>query len=215
MNAYYVYILFDWLGIPRYIGKGKGRRDEDHERRTDPINQAKNDFIEQTWIMLGEIPKIRVRESLSSIEACVIEIALIKAIGRIDLGTGPLTNMTAGGDGVDSDTASRRRRKAWAKLTPEQRRKILEPANTAAKLAWSALSTAQKSKIKQNAAANMSLEQRREMTRHARETMLSKCTIKQRRARMQKAQLFRWVNLTSECRRKAAERGWQTRRARQ
>ena len=29
---YYVYVLFDWLGIPRYVGKGKRNRDTDHER---------------------------------------------------------------------------------------------------------------------------------------------------------------------------------------
>lgn len=57
---YYVYILFDWLGIPRYVGKGKGRRWYKHERSTDTINWMKNEFIEQTWMMLGEIPKIKI-----------------------------------------------------------------------------------------------------------------------------------------------------------
>ncbi len=59
----------------------------------------KNEFIEQTWIMLGEIPKVKIRENVSELEALATEVALIKAIGRIDLRTGPLTNMTDGGDG--------------------------------------------------------------------------------------------------------------------
>jgi hypothetical protein len=52
--AYYNYVLFDWLGIPRYIGKAKygTNRESKHERYTDPTNPGKNEFIEQTWIML-------------------------------------------------------------------------------------------------------------------------------------------------------------------
>ena len=64
-RCYYVYILFDWFGIPRWIGKGRGRRWIQHERSTDLRNQLKNEFIEQTWIVLGEIPKIKVREELT------------------------------------------------------------------------------------------------------------------------------------------------------
>lgn len=98
---YYVYVLFDWLGIPRYIGKSKNgsNRENYHEKLTDPNNQLKNEFIEQTWIMLGEIPKIRVHENLSEGDAFATEIALISVIGRIDLRTGTLTNMTKGGEG--------------------------------------------------------------------------------------------------------------------
>lgn len=98
-QSYYVYILFDWLGIPRYVGKGKGKRDQSHETATDPINILKNEFVEQTWTMLEEIPKIRIRENLTEQEAFYMEIVFIKALGRIDLGTGPLTNMTDGGEG--------------------------------------------------------------------------------------------------------------------
>jgi hypothetical protein len=97
---YYVYVLFDWLGIPRYVGKGKGKRDIKHERYTDPANWRKNEFIEQTWIMLDEIPKVRIQNNITESEAFAAEAALIKVIGRIDLGTGPLTNMTDGGDGT-------------------------------------------------------------------------------------------------------------------
>lgn len=99
---HYVYILFDWCGIPRYVGKGgkTPNRENDHEKLTDPSNWLKNEFIEQTWAMIGEIPKLRIRNGITEAKALETEIALIKAIGRIDLGTGPLTNMTDGGDGI-------------------------------------------------------------------------------------------------------------------
>lgn len=95
---YYCYILFDWFGIPRWVGKGKGSRDLDHERKSDSSNRLKNEFIEQTWLIFGEIPKIRVRENIIEKEALETEVALIKAIGRFP--NGPLVNMTDGGDGT-------------------------------------------------------------------------------------------------------------------
>jgi len=104
VDHYYVYILFDWRGIPRYVGKGKRYRWNQHETRSDPINWMKNEFIEQTYIMLGEIPKIKVRENISNDEAIETEIALIKAIGRFP--DGPLVNMTDGGDGIPGATRS-------------------------------------------------------------------------------------------------------------
>lgn len=105
---YYVYILFDWLGTPRYIGKGREgtNREDRHERQLDNINWRKKEFIEQTWIMLGEIPKIIVRGQISEKDAFITETSLIKVIGRIDLGTGPLTNLTNGGDGASGAVRS-------------------------------------------------------------------------------------------------------------
>jgi hypothetical protein len=97
---YYVYVLFDWQGIPRYIGKGKDDRWLGHEKTPDPINQLKNEFIEQTWAVLGEIPKIKIQENIIESTAYAVEEALILAIGRIDKGTGPLTNLTDGGPGM-------------------------------------------------------------------------------------------------------------------
>lgn len=99
---YYVYILFDWLGVPRYVGKGKGgtKRENIHEQSSDASNWLKNEFIEQTWIMLEEIPKIIIKDEISEKEAFKLEAFLIKIIGRLDIKTGPLTNMTNGGEGA-------------------------------------------------------------------------------------------------------------------
>lgn len=64
------------------VGKGTRNRWLDHERCADPVNFLKNSFIEQTTRLLGEVPKIKVRENLTEGEAFALEIALIKATGR-------------------------------------------------------------------------------------------------------------------------------------
>jgi hypothetical protein len=97
---YYCYILFDWMGIPRYVGKGKKNRHKIHTEEPDLTNWLKNEFIERTWVMLEEIPTIIARENISEKEAFETEKSLIKAIGRLDLEIGPLTNLTNGGDGA-------------------------------------------------------------------------------------------------------------------
>lgn len=56
-----------------------------------------------------------LNENLSKEEASIMEINLIKEIGRIDLGTGTLSNMTNGGDGTNQFI-----------FTDEQREKISE-----------------------------------------------------------------------------------------
>lgn len=129
---YYVYILFDWLAIPRYIGKGKKDRIDGHEKQSSKINWLKNEFIEQTWIMLGEIPKLKIRENITEIEAIETEVALITAIGRIDIKTGQLTNLTDGGEGLSGFQYSNETKVRLAKLSKdrmlsipiEERRKI-------------------------------------------------------------------------------------------
>jgi hypothetical protein len=122
---FYTYILFDWLGTPKYVGKGKNgtSREFTHERRSDPINWMKNEFIERTWIMLSEIPKIKIREDVNEADALAAEIAFIKAIGRFP--NGPLVNMTDGGDGfgkLSPEQYKARGRKSADALSPEERR---------------------------------------------------------------------------------------------
>lgn len=128
-DCYYVYVLFDHLGVPRYVGKGKGNRWENH-KPTDPHNKMKAAFIRRTLVVLGEVPKIRVRENLSEAEAFATEVAFIAHLGRRSLGTGPLTNLTAGGDGFDSETASKHWHEFWSKLTPEQRSELVRKTKT-------------------------------------------------------------------------------------
>lgn len=95
---YYVYILFDFQGIPRYVGKGCGNRWLNHEHKIDPINHRKNKFIKHTKLILKEVPKIKVCENLLESDAFATEVVLIRTIGRYPVG--PLVNMTDGGEGI-------------------------------------------------------------------------------------------------------------------
>lgn len=110
MEDYYVYVYLDpqkpgdfnygmikFSFEPFYIGKGtKGRcysgiRDKKSSRKVSKINSI---------IKKGDFPIIiKIEEGLTNKEAQEKEKLYIKKIGRIDLGLGPLTNMTTGGDG--------------------------------------------------------------------------------------------------------------------
>ena len=161
-NSFYVYILFNARGLPRYVGKGRGRRWNDHERSIDKHNRAKNGFIRRTLAALGEIPKIKVRENLSEAEAFATEIVLIAAIGRLDLKTGPLTNMSAGGTGGNFSEAIKR---AKAKWTPEERAKHAQTYRESTLRNWAHL-TKEEQDIRRAKASSASIEKLR-LTRQA------------------------------------------------
>lgn len=93
-SSFYVYVIFRPDGTPCYVGKGHGRRADHHRRFT------RNRHLKNLFAKYGDLPIARVREHLTDAEACATEIALIAAIGRRDLGTGPLINLTIGGDGA-------------------------------------------------------------------------------------------------------------------
>lgn len=94
-NDYYVYVIFRPNGIPCYVGKGRGRRAEHHALF------SHNRHLKSIYNKAGgSLPLAKVREGLTDAEACETERAFIAAIGRKDLGKGPLVNFCDGGEGV-------------------------------------------------------------------------------------------------------------------
>jgi len=84
---YYTYAYLREDGTPYYIGKGKGKRAYRRDGRicSTPKDDKKIIFLKQ---------------NLTEEEAFKHEIYMIAVLGRIDLGTGILRNLTDGGDGV-------------------------------------------------------------------------------------------------------------------
>ena len=135
MNHYYVYIYYDSNGIPRYIGKGKGKRDASHEKNCQNKNHDEFNSFFHRWLRYQQdhnIPYscLRVAENFTEPDAHDLEIAYIARFGRQnDGGAGPLTNLTDGGEGVSgrivSEEEKQRRAEislaAWASMTQEER----------------------------------------------------------------------------------------------
>lgn len=100
MNTnYYIYVYFDPTREYEafYVGKGTGVRSHRHLTRTDnhPFTRRLQKMAKQ-----GVIPIIERYEDLAEEAALSLEVALIAEIGRKDLGTGPLLNLTDGGEGT-------------------------------------------------------------------------------------------------------------------
>lgn len=115
-RRFYVYMIFDLSGIPRYVGKGSGARWKRRDRHCDNPHLA-NIFKAAG----GSLPIVKVRERLTEDEAFETEKALISAIGREAFG-GTLTNVTDGGEGTSGAVMSaewRERRRAIAKAAWE------------------------------------------------------------------------------------------------
>jgi len=109
----YVYILFREDGItPFYVGKGRGERWLAHELNAKRGRSYKDNIIMAMKDAGVIVPKKKIAEGLTNAEALALEIRTIAEIGRIHDG-GPLTNLTAGGDGAPdlSPEAKERHRK--------------------------------------------------------------------------------------------------------
>lgn len=121
MNDFYTYAYLRTDRTPYYIGKGKNKRayDSCHNVKV-PKDKSRIIFL---------------KKNLTEEEAFKHEIYMIAVLGRKDLSTGILRNMTAGGDGHSNPSPEARRknaernRKAYAngtnplsKLTKEERK---------------------------------------------------------------------------------------------
>ena len=83
---YYVYGYFREDGTPYYIGKGKGRRAWNSHKRN---------------MLPGDRSRIKILlDGMTEEEALEAERDLISLLGRKDLGSGCLRNLTDGGEGT-------------------------------------------------------------------------------------------------------------------
>ncbi len=107
-NIYYVYQYINPItGIPFYVGYGHQGRHLSHLneaiRHPAPTQGDHKLNIIRKLIRLNAPPTITIiKNLLSKEEARALEIELIAKIGRLHIGTGPLTNLTPGGDGGDT-----------------------------------------------------------------------------------------------------------------
>ena len=84
-NDYYTYAYLREDGTPYYIGKGRGKRAFSRARRFFPPPRER--------ILL-------LKQNLTEEEAFKHEVYMIAVLGRKDLGTGILRNLTDGGEGT-------------------------------------------------------------------------------------------------------------------
>lgn len=101
-SGYYVYSLINPLtNLPFYIGKGKGKRYKSHFREKSLLygkNKLKNYYIKKI-LDSGNKTIVEIVFISNIEEDCLLkEIELISKHGRLNLGTGILTNLTDGGD---------------------------------------------------------------------------------------------------------------------
>lgn len=113
-SVFYVYMFLDprepgeweYKGLrfkhrPFYAGKGRDDRINRHFYPDSLSKQnIKNQFLGQISKVGLEVIQVKLYENLPDQESKNIEIDIISHFGRIDLKTGILANMTAGGDGL-------------------------------------------------------------------------------------------------------------------
>lgn len=104
MNNVYVYTLISSLDhVPFYVGLGVDRRMKTHKSnairgRNPNNNKLLGDTIRKLVSAGGDIIYERV-DGLNRAQAAELETLKIRLYGRIDLGTGPLCNLSDGGEG--------------------------------------------------------------------------------------------------------------------
>ena len=128
MSYYYVYITPVPITIgnritiladqPFYVGKGSGMRWKDH------ITPSRLRSKYQNWMKLAVIRhikesgaelKIEISNDMSDTESLEQERRLISKYGRMCDGSGILTNLTLGGEGVSGFSPSQKTREIWSK----------------------------------------------------------------------------------------------------
>ncbi len=101
---FYVYLLIDpSTNIPFYVGKGKGKRYAVHFNPSSAGQNPLKDAKIRKIIERDEAVTIKQIPCDSEESAYKLEMQLIDLYGRLDLGTGSLTNLQGGGEGAGSE----------------------------------------------------------------------------------------------------------------
>jgi len=117
-NDYYTYAYLREDKTPYYIGKGRGKRAYDKRRAIKPPTDKSRILF--------------LKKGLTEAEAFKHEVYMIFVLGRKDLGTGILRNLTNGGEGSSGHTKSEESKKKIGEAhsgvpkTEEHKKKISE-----------------------------------------------------------------------------------------
>ena len=110
----FVYIWKDAQGIPFYVGFTNSTR------RTNPKNSSKRNWL--CTKKLEEVGRDHVVVELRFVDSIItgqdLERKLIQEYGRIQTGTGPLTNLMPGGEGANGMPEDLREKRRQAMLDP-------------------------------------------------------------------------------------------------
>ena len=128
-HPFYVYILCRPCGEPFYVGKGVRFRCLQHEADARTTNALTHKLNVVRSLHRQEISVAYCLDSSypDEAEALAREKALISEIGRHDLGLGPLTNQTDGGEGTSNpseESRQRRRDSLWGEAHDPERQII-------------------------------------------------------------------------------------------
>ena len=150
---------------PFYVGKGVNGRSHCHLRlaRKSEIKNSKLNKIRK--ILRAGLEPIVVRTKTLATErrAFAVECDLIASIGRLDLGTGPLTNLTDGGEGPSGRrfSAKEKARLTAIRFTEEVRERMRQSQTLRFSLETEEEAKARATKAAETMRANPEVEERR------------------------------------------------------
>lgn len=125
-----------WKDQPFYFGKGKGSRVYSHRKEAKRLwenpdsnnsNSIRNYIIHKLWNLNSDFKEEILFENLTEQKALELEIAMIAKYGRIDMGTGCLSNMTDGGENGNYSEEwklgiSKTQKERYSLMTEEERK---------------------------------------------------------------------------------------------